>query len=770
MSAQNDNHTNSISIPGYTIHGKIAAGGMATVYRATQESLDREVALKILRPIGDPRLSQRFLNEGRTVAALNHPNVITIYDIGVAGELHYISMELLGGGSLADRMKGHIEPDYALELLKILADCLGYVHRHGVVHRDIKPANILFRENGTPVLTDFGIAKTLAAESGLTLDNTALGSPHYLSPEQAQSQKLDGRTDIYSLGIVFYEMITGARPFNGKTAIDTIMAQIQNPVPELPAEHQRFQKLLQLMLAKKPERRFPSAAELVKFVSVLARKTSADADPAATVAIPVKKRARKKASADSALEPTVVLKQGHSPPKPAGKPGRKRRRRGLVFASLSIAALAAGVAFIPFDEPPFDQLSLDALPFSEILRTGDSPAKPAHARAPTADAPVAKTAAEPGLARDTPATDEPNAPTPPAFTPVEQAPSEHTVATSPGDEQAPSQQARVSDDSAVRIQKQTEQRVMQHLLQARLAFAEEKFIVPLSESALYHYNEVLTLQSENGEAAQGITNIAHHYADRAQAKLGSSLFDEAKTLIDRGMVAQPQNARLLSLKQQTLQAKQDKIDKRLQQAHDAFAQQKLLFPPKESAYYHFNQVLAIQPDNAKANNGLNDIANRYLTFAQTKLDQSRFDETVRLIDRGLKVRPRHERLLALKQKAVAVKAHTIKTHLRKARQAYSRDNLMDPQKDSAYHHYKQVLEVQSDHPGAHKGLADIANRYAVLAQAKLDKFEYDDAKTLIDRGLTVKPKHERLLVLKEEAHSPTDAPRRAFRKLKSIFE
>jgi serine/threonine protein kinase len=259
-----------MEISGYLIETKIAEGGMATIYLALQESLERPVALKILKHTDNPSFSQRFLEEGRTIAALNHPNIITIYDIGIADGKHFISMEYVEGGDLARRIKSGLSTREALSITR--RPCLQFLHDNGVVHRDIKPGNILFRPDGTPLLTDFGIAKQLRIDSELTQDGTTLGSPYYLSPEQAEGGEVDGRADIYSLGIMLYEMLSGSRPFVGKTTIDTILLQISEPLPRLAEPHGHLQDLLDRMTAKKPEERFPDAKALVEAIDELAKQ------------------------------------------------------------------------------------------------------------------------------------------------------------------------------------------------------------------------------------------------------------------------------------------------------------------------------------------------------------------------------------------------------------------------------------------------------------------------------------------------------------------
>ncbi|MCK5669168.1 MAG: serine/threonine protein kinase [Gammaproteobacteria bacterium] len=274
-----------MDIPGYKIERLVAEGGMAAVYLAIQESLDRCVALKLLKKFDKPEQSKRFINEGRIIASLNHRNVITIHDVGIIRGQHYISMEYLEGGDLETRIREGITPSAAINLLKTIGDCLDFVHRRDIVHRDIKPANILFCNDGTPILTDFGIAKQLEQDTRLTRDGTAMGSPYDLSPEQAECKPLDGRTDIYGLGIVFYEMLTGRKPYQGGSYIETVMAHITDPIPSLPPHMERYQELLERMIAKDPEDRFVSAADMIAFINKIGRTTPVEAISAKVVSL-----------------------------------------------------------------------------------------------------------------------------------------------------------------------------------------------------------------------------------------------------------------------------------------------------------------------------------------------------------------------------------------------------------------------------------------------------------------------------------------------------
>jgi len=260
-----------MEIPGYDVKRTIGRGGMATVYLAIQQSLDREIVLKTLNTTHDEDgdFFERFLKEGRIIASLRHPHIVTIFDIGSADDILYISMEYVEGGDLRGKIENRLAPVRGLDLVSKIGRALAYAHKKGIVHRDVKPANILFRGDGTPLLGDFGIAKDFNVDNELTSTGTILGSPFYMSPEQAEGLPVDGRTDIYSLGVIFYEMLTGEKPYEGDSAIKVIMKHIQSPVPQLPPELDQFQPLLDRLMAKDRDQRIGDADELVTEVEEL---------------------------------------------------------------------------------------------------------------------------------------------------------------------------------------------------------------------------------------------------------------------------------------------------------------------------------------------------------------------------------------------------------------------------------------------------------------------------------------------------------------------
>lgn len=240
---------------------------MATVYLAIQRSLDRKVAIKVLHTTHDDepeKTERRFLREGRTLAKLSHKNICGIYDIAKIGDTAYIAMEFLDGGNLVDRLKGGMTVAEAIASVVQVASALAESHAQGIVHRDLKPANVMMR-GSVPVLTDFGIARELTAnQTKITAENMIVGTPAYMSPEQVTGGEVDGRSDIYSLGIMFFELLTGQVPYRGDTPIAVCMQHLTSPLPQLPPELKELQPILDRMLAKKPDERYSNMADFTQ--------------------------------------------------------------------------------------------------------------------------------------------------------------------------------------------------------------------------------------------------------------------------------------------------------------------------------------------------------------------------------------------------------------------------------------------------------------------------------------------------------------------------
>jgi serine/threonine-protein kinase len=306
----------------YTLESSLGEGGMAAVFRSHHPQFDRPVAIKILPPtVGqDPGFRARFEREGRTIASLNHPNIIRVYDIDEADGLFYMVMDLLPGGTLEARLReGGLDRKWSTDVILKMAEALDYAHTRGVVHRDIKPSNILLDADGAPVLADFGIAKLVLAEGdpNLTGAGMVMGTPAYMAPEQLTGQPPDARSDIYSLGVVLYQLLTGHAPFTGDTTAvisGHLTRQPQPPrerVPDLPPS---LDAVVLQALAKQPEHRFRSASVFAQAL----RSAAADLEPglvrvasaARGVAVPSFSGASLPSAGGAAAAPTGALTIG----------------------------------------------------------------------------------------------------------------------------------------------------------------------------------------------------------------------------------------------------------------------------------------------------------------------------------------------------------------------------------------------------------------------------------------------------------------------------
>jgi serine/threonine protein kinase/CheY-like chemotaxis protein len=254
------------ALAAYEPVGTLSEGDIASVHLVRERATGRMAVLKVLRQVpdsGGEKHFDRFLQEYQLIAGIEHPNIVRIFDLGVADDHAYIAMEYCGHGSLKRRIGEGIGAEQAYAWLRIIAGALGALHRVGIFHRDLKPTNVMFREDDTPVLIDFGLAKQAHFHAGLTGTGAIFGTPYYMSPEQGQGDPVDQRSDIYSLGIVLHEMLTARKPYEGSSAMSVIIQHREAPLPRLAEPLARFQPLLDRMLAKRPQERFQTMDEML---------------------------------------------------------------------------------------------------------------------------------------------------------------------------------------------------------------------------------------------------------------------------------------------------------------------------------------------------------------------------------------------------------------------------------------------------------------------------------------------------------------------------
>jgi serine/threonine-protein kinase len=363
----------------YELRSRLGRGGMAEVFRALDRRLGREVAVKVLAGhlLSDPRSVQRFEREGRTAAALNHPNVVDVYDAASEGDTHYLVMELVEGPTLADIIarEAPLPERRALDIAGRIAAALQVAHERGLVHHDVKPGNVLFDTNGNVKVADFGIAR--AASSDIT---TIQGTPPYVAPEQARGGRADPRSDVYSLGCVLFEMLTGRPPFAGDGASSVIMQHLERPPPPVSDfRHDispHVEELIRRALEKDPARRYQSAedfrADIERVaagmpVSQMTIVSTRHLEPATTVALPDEPEPRRFEPPRDATRPYTQ----HVP----DAPRRSRQRWQPTLQALTVTVLLALLAIIAWAAWTDDRLRDQ--PASDVAeQPADEPEQP----------------------------------------------------------------------------------------------------------------------------------------------------------------------------------------------------------------------------------------------------------------------------------------------------------------------------------------------------------------------------------------------------------
>lgn len=399
----------SIKLPNFELTKEIGRGGMSRVYLGRQLEPKRDVAIKIVSPgsAPDPAFLSSLKQEGDTVASMNHDNIVTVYACGVVDNHYFMAMEILSGGDLTEKIKKGMRPEEAVEVMIQIGSALEHAHRKNVLHRDIKPENVMFHESGKAVLVDFGIAKEGNAESSFTQVGAVVGTPHYMSPERCMGKPIDARSDLYAMGVMFYEMLTGHKVFEGRDTFAVSYAHVYEPVPPLPPEHARFQPIINKLLAKDPKDRYQTAGEMVAALKKHRAGAPAAAEPATrrmgtAVVTPLQDKLNRLGGGETVVSSPTQGSTSTSAATAIAKPVPAPAARGdaatVVSAAtpapatpeapvaparsgLSIAVLAgsvalgvvAGLAFVLWPKPaPVDEMPRAILSQEQIVEMTDS--------------------------------------------------------------------------------------------------------------------------------------------------------------------------------------------------------------------------------------------------------------------------------------------------------------------------------------------------------------------------------------------------------------
>ncbi|MEO6065414.1 MAG: serine/threonine-protein kinase [Lysobacterales bacterium] len=491
--------TETVNIPGYRVVEPLGVGGMASVYLAVQESLDREVALKVMAPAlaANQEFADRFLKEGRITAKLSHPNLVTVFDIGRHENLYYLAAEYIPGGTLRERMNRGMQISEVLELVRDIAAGLNFAHDKGFVHRDVKPGNILFRNDSSAVLADFGIAKSMDSKTMATQIGSSIGTPHYMSPEQARAEKVDGRSDLYALGAVMFECLANRAPYEAADPFTIALMHVTHPVPQLPEPLRWLQPIIESSMAKDANQRYANGEAFI----VALDKLVSNAPQAREV------RDRRPGSARSSRQ-NPVQAQTPVPPKrpvPTSKPeyddeferSRLPTRKTLLIAGTSLAfAVAAAFVFLREDASP-----------PAAADTGTSVA--------TTEDPVADSAETVG--NDATASD-PAASSSGFITPLP-----------------------AGSDAATLIKR------AQEYVEIGVVQNGRRLNEPEGDCATDLFKLVLAADPDNEDAKAGLSRIADFYESKAKATFDRGLYTGSEILAEEGLKAQPDNAGLKQL-------------------------------------------------------------------------------------------------------------------------------------------------------------------------------------------------------------------------------
>lgn len=369
----------------YEIKAELGRGGMATVYRAYDPTFEREVALKILprELMHDEQFTVRFAREAKIIARLEHAAIVPVYDVGEDEEQPYFVMRMMTGGSLSDRMKdGAFSVEETARVVLRVAAALDYAHSKGIIHRDLKPGNILFDEADDPYISDYGIAKLAQSQTNVT-GSSIIGTPAYMSPEQGQGEDIDSRSDIYSLGVIIYEMLSGVVPYQANTPLGVVFKHVTEPIPHIldknPNLPMAIEAVIEKAMAKNRNDRFASAMDLAMALGALVRGETPDLDRTSPVATHLRLQA-------------IHYATQNSPKVSAEKGGTVSKSRWWIFGGIGVLILAAlawaGIRLSSAAAPPTTTpLSITSTPDgSLVLVPSPMPTDVEVATTPTATA------------------------------------------------------------------------------------------------------------------------------------------------------------------------------------------------------------------------------------------------------------------------------------------------------------------------------------------------------------------------------------------------
>ncbi len=739
-----------VEIPGYKIVDTLGEGGMATVYLAIQESFEREVALKVMSASlsRDATFGERFIREARIVSRLIHPNIVTVYDVGVHEGHHFLSMEYVPGKDLK-RKRFDLSLLERLQVIRDVAAALDYAGRKGYVHRDVKPDNIMLRdEDGRAVLMDFGIARPSDVASGMTQVGTTVGTPHYMSPEQARGDKVDNRSDLYSLGVVLFLLISGDVPFDAESAVAVGIMHVSERIPRLPDHLKAFQPVIDRVLAKKPTERYQTGSELIAALDAIPQEALDEAARVMSELAAAGEVDRKGPSmlSDPATDTAaVVAAMGKSDPDartvvtPAvGAPGQARaplRARGQTEPE------ATGVSLtISDDDRPAYLAKQDDVENSAAWRGWLLPVVLVVGLFVGVYAYLQWQSAEVDVSL--------GEPTAPVAALVEETAEELPEAVDPGGlGEALSLSPPPPEPTPAELTWEPE-RVMEQLTADRRA-----------AGAMLEYFQALAEDSEPEAQARGLQGqalVQDFYLQRLRAaradgerELVATLAGEADALFPEAVRSNQLNVELREL---AAQAEREQITTLLSRGRNYLERDALSTPAGANALEMFNAVLEQHPDHAEARRGVADVARRYGELARAQLRTGNHDRALSLVAQGLEVADSRSGMDEQRQNLTAVRRQVEdeQERLRRARAFLDEGQLIAPSGENALEIYRALLESSPQHALALRGETDIARRLQTQIVDKVGAERFDEAANLLASARQRFPREATFLNLQME--------------------
>ena len=769
------------SIPKVTITERIGSGGSANVYMAVHQASRARVAVKVLHGhlLEDAAKRERFLAGAALNQTLDHPNILEILDVGSTDAGHYIVMEYLGGGDLNQRLEAGMHIQEVMKCVKDIARALDAAHAAGIQHCDVKPENIMFTAQGTVVLTDFGLADWLHNAPAVAKANSphpdsnnppepsveqeeaeavapklVAGTPEYMSPERAAGRQSDGRSDLYSLGVVFYRMLTGDLPYHGETSLELSIKHLQEPIPKLPAHLGVFQGVIDTVLAKRPEQRYANGAE---FVEALEKVRTQGVVPATIV------KTKPITTQEIFAVAGATLATPFDPQRKERQFARRRRRQRLRVASLFVllVIVATGAGYYSYErglvspEIVLSKLGLGddpavALAWSEAQSLRQDPNQglsaivAAYGRVLELDS--EHRGANDGmdaLANDWATTIDEALQQ--GNTQLAQTRLVEAINEMPKDVRWIDLSAKLQDyQRADRIAQSTESLLASHGLSD----------VPSATAAIQSYQEVLRLAPTHPSATSALIELAQHYAELSREAASNGEVGTAINLLDRAAAAQPELAELDDVRKLISQAENSRaeINDLLQQARRFRSENALITPAGQNAAELYHRVLATDPNNVIASQGLNEVSSQVANTARQLLAAGDLAGAEEILGQATSAGLNADFLLDIRGRLESEQNRLTATqaHLAEATRLIELGFLTSPPTDNAVAHLREIQQLDPGNVEAEAMLRACAERLVAAARDAREFDMFDSANQYLDLALTINPEVEEWVSLREE--------------------